>query len=719
MRASLLAALVLATLLPQLKSKFRPVLPEEALEEESLTDLEEDAQKESRKIVEKESLQEFERRQLLENDEDRLTDLQEDLEIQPDVNEKDSYGIQDKLDISELNVDESAAEQEKLSYKQGNEETAETLAEKAGAIIEEDLDEVRKSVIIEDEESLDSAKLHKEAEKNIEASKDVSTTNEESNASVSNQESTDVVQENSRRLRYDEENTDEDQEDECENVESKSMLPETYSLKGVRSIVSPDLLYALASAGWQDQLVITDSTFPLDEIQTSEKKIIRLEGVSLQMVVDEIMKLWKLCDENPLDAMLSNENPEEPEVTNEIVEAIAIITEKEEACGSKTTDKNMNLLKREQFLYRAKTAKYIVKTGEKGPWNNIILRKGIITGDCGNSCNTRQQIEMKDVTETNVHGEYAPEINIVTKKSKSSKSSSKYAEDKEAVKTHKNTFEKIKYKHEVSNDGNSHNRLSLSRDKGENTEESNSKSKRNKSSSTSEDYTLKQKINSKDKEYKEEDIGKESETSENRNEEEIYNKQTEMLEAKTKEGITEDNLLISNKKGQDNIELDYNAEQEQAKLSKKKKLVEYADELDESTDTLNQKTRFSTGLDEEYEIDMVGGAPKGYRKAVDLELNGTISNGDEEDESEILMNVNAFKKKSNSDTEQIVRSKNGEYLQENLNIDDGLQDRSLDNERDIYMLEMRKLNPEEDEDLRLENPYAKGQNELGSLPRDY
>merc|ERR1711915_235540 len=305
-----------------------------------------------------------------------------------------------------------------------------------------------------------------------------------------------------------------------------------------------------------------------------------------------------------------------------------------------------------------------------------------------------------------------------TKKSKSSKSSSEYAEDKEAVKTHKNTFEKIKYKHEVSNDGNSHNRLSLSRDKGENTEESNSKSKRNKSSSTSEDYTLKQKINSKDKEYKEEDIGKESETSENRNEEEIYNKQTEMLEAKTKEGITEDKLLISNKKGQDNIELDYNAEQEQAKLSKKK-LVEYADELDESTDTLNQKTRFSTGLDEEYEIDMVGGAPKGYRKAVDLELNGTISNGDEEDESEILMNVNAFKKKSNSDTEQIVRSKNGEYLQENLNIDDGLQDRSLDNERDIYMLEMRKLNPEEDEDLRLENPYAKGQNELGSLPRDY
>ena len=39
------------------------------------------------------------------------------------------------------------------------------------------------------------------------------------------------------------------------SMEPDNVVPETYSLKGIRSILSPDILHALATCGWKVLLI--------------------------------------------------------------------------------------------------------------------------------------------------------------------------------------------------------------------------------------------------------------------------------------------------------------------------------------------------------------------------------------------------------------------------------------------------------------------------------
>merc|ERR1719334_58263 len=50
------------------------------------------------------------------------------------------------------------------------------------------------------------------------------------------------------------------------NSYERDLLPMTYILKGVRSMVSPDLLHALASCSQTDEIAIVDNEYPVDEI---------------------------------------------------------------------------------------------------------------------------------------------------------------------------------------------------------------------------------------------------------------------------------------------------------------------------------------------------------------------------------------------------------------------------------------------------------------------
>ncbi len=45
--------------------------------------------------------------------------------------------------------------------------------------------------------------------------------------------------------------------------------------------------------------------------------------------------------------------------------------------------------------------------------------------------------------------------------------------------------------------------------------------------------------------------------------------------------------------------------------------------------------------------------PPGYRRAINLELNGTFSNGQDQQEGEILMNIDALRK-YNSNLEKVI-----------------------------------------------------------------
>ena len=88
-------------------------------------------------------------------------------------------------------------------------------------------------------------------------------------------------------------------------------IPETYNLKGIRSLISPSLLHALASAGWEDDIAIVDSTFPADSLSDDKPntaKVIHLDGVPMVPLVREIMKLWQLDKKDPIAVMVNDED---------------------------------------------------------------------------------------------------------------------------------------------------------------------------------------------------------------------------------------------------------------------------------------------------------------------------------------------------------------------------------------------------------------------------
>ena len=94
----------------------------------------------------------------------------------------------------------------------------------------------------------------------------------------------------------------------CEDNEEMRTIrrvPTTFNLVGIRTLISPPLLYALAAAGWKDEFVIVDSTFPA-ETYAHPKKIIRLDGMPILPLIKEIMNLWQLDRERPM-ALLFNE----------------------------------------------------------------------------------------------------------------------------------------------------------------------------------------------------------------------------------------------------------------------------------------------------------------------------------------------------------------------------------------------------------------------------
>merc|ERR1712212_845328 len=173
------------------------------------------------------------------------------------------------------------------------------------------------------------------------------------------------------------------------NSYERDLLPMTYILKGVRSIVSPDLLHALASCSQTDEIAIVDNEYPVDEAKT-----IRLSGVPMEPIVREIMKLWKLDETNPLAIMLNSKQ----EASDAVKNALSLIIIAEEYCNSLTTMEKAALLDASEFEERVNSTRYIIKTSEPGPSSNIILRKGIIRNNCQQPCDIAmtEQIQEED-----------------------------------------------------------------------------------------------------------------------------------------------------------------------------------------------------------------------------------------------------------------------------------------------------------------------------------
>ena len=140
-------------------------------------------------------------------------------------------------------------------------------------------------------------------------------------------------------------------------------------LKGIPSILTPELLKVLMEMGHGDELVLADGNFPKF---AHPANVIRLDGHGIPEILDAILKFMPLDPyvEHPTIFMeVLPDDPYKPEIWPVYRE----IGAKYEKNGLPELAIN-----KFEFYERAKKAYAVVTTSEAALYANVILKKGVV-----------------------------------------------------------------------------------------------------------------------------------------------------------------------------------------------------------------------------------------------------------------------------------------------------------------------------------------------------
>jgi L-fucose mutarotase len=143
-------------------------------------------------------------------------------------------------------------------------------------------------------------------------------------------------------------------------------------LKGIDPLLTPDLLKIMMEMGHDDALVLADANFTAMSIAAG-KPVIRLPGSSMLQVVRAITHLLPLATDvaQPVGFMAVSGAAADyrSAMQREVVEELAPLL---------LAEQSVEPIERFAFYERARAAYAIVLTGERQPFGNFILRKGVI-----------------------------------------------------------------------------------------------------------------------------------------------------------------------------------------------------------------------------------------------------------------------------------------------------------------------------------------------------
>jgi len=143
-------------------------------------------------------------------------------------------------------------------------------------------------------------------------------------------------------------------------------------LKGIPSILSPELLKVLCEMGHSDRLIIADGNFPAESIGKNAI-VIRCDGHGVPELLDAILQLFPLDGyvDKPVNLMEAMPgDPAETPIWDTYKEIISHYEERgKEAIGT---------VERFAFYEEAKTAYAVIATGEKALYANIMIQKGVV-----------------------------------------------------------------------------------------------------------------------------------------------------------------------------------------------------------------------------------------------------------------------------------------------------------------------------------------------------
>jgi L-fucose mutarotase len=141
-------------------------------------------------------------------------------------------------------------------------------------------------------------------------------------------------------------------------------------LKGIPTIISPDLMKVLMEMGHGDEIVITDGNFPATSC--AKNLLVRCDGHNVPEVLDAVLQFLPLdtYSDTPVGLMAV--------VPGDTVVPVIWDKYKDIIKENENREVEIEYIERFEFYERAKKAFAIVYTSERAQYANIILRKGVI-----------------------------------------------------------------------------------------------------------------------------------------------------------------------------------------------------------------------------------------------------------------------------------------------------------------------------------------------------
>lgn len=138
-------------------------------------------------------------------------------------------------------------------------------------------------------------------------------------------------------------------------------------LKGIPSILSPELLKIMMEMGHGDEIIIADGNFPA---ASHAQRLVRCDGHGVPEVLEAMLKLLPLDQYVESPVALMSVVPGDP--------VVPVIWDEYKAEIAKYGDVKIEYLEHFAFYERAKKAYAIIATGEKAQYANVILKKGVV-----------------------------------------------------------------------------------------------------------------------------------------------------------------------------------------------------------------------------------------------------------------------------------------------------------------------------------------------------
>lgn len=140
-------------------------------------------------------------------------------------------------------------------------------------------------------------------------------------------------------------------------------------LKGISSLISPDLIKVLMEMGHSDEIVFADANFPA---ASHAQCLVRCDGHGIAELLEAILPLFPLDVYVDRPVTLMAVTPGDG-VKTPIWDRYRKIVE-----GYHSGADAFEEMERFAFYERAKQAYAIVSTGERALYANIILKKGVV-----------------------------------------------------------------------------------------------------------------------------------------------------------------------------------------------------------------------------------------------------------------------------------------------------------------------------------------------------